>query len=190
MGILLAATLLVTVQGNTFITDLRYNSDNNFLKKNVYAPFRITTCQVHPGMAATLDKLVLKLQEQHLQLVFWDCHRPIEVQEAMWKIVSDSRYVANPKVGSNHNRGTAIDVTLAYENGSLLPMPTGFDSFTPQAHTTYRCAPADAEKCRNRDLLMGLMKSVGLEGISSEWWHYQLKGAGKYPIAGATHGTP
>jgi len=177
-----AETKLQKVEGDTFILDLRYGTDDNFLKKNVYQSFGLEQCWVQPDLFAALQKLAPKLREQNLKLVFWDCYRPLAVQEAMWKLVPNARYVANPKSGSNHNRGVAIDVTLADAQGSYLVMPTAFDDFSAKAAPDFRCTTDDAEKCKNRDRLIELMKAVGLTPINSEWWHFQLPRAGKYPI--------
>jgi D-alanyl-D-alanine dipeptidase len=170
------------VEGESFILDLRYNTPDNFLKTNVYQAFQLDRCYVHPDLYSVLQKLEPKLKEKGLKLVFWDCYRPLKVQQAMWKIVPDSRYVANPKSGSNHNRGVAVDVTLAKEDGTFLSMPTPFDDFTPKASPNYACQPAEKEKCENRDLLKKLMTESGLNVLNSEWWHFQLPQAGKYPI--------
>ncbi len=99
-------------------------------KKNVYKDFGLDACYVHLDLYKALQKLEKTLAAKKLKLVFWDCWRPLTVQQAMWKLVPDARYVANPKSGSNHNRGIAMDVTLAKEDGTYLEMPTPFDDFT------------------------------------------------------------
>ncbi len=173
---------LIKVSGPTFITDLRYNTGQNFLKKNVYKDFGLEACYVHPDLYQALQKLEKLLAEKKLKLVFWDCWRPLSVQQAMWKLVPDSRFVANPKSGSNHNRGIAMDVTLAKEEGIYLEMPTPFDDFTAKASPYYACPPAEKQKCKNRDLLIELMAQVALKPLNSEWWHFQVPNGGKYPI--------
>ena len=55
----------------------------------------------------------------------------------MWKIFPQPGYVADPSKGSNHNRGAAVDLTLAEPDGGWVEMPTPFDSFTPAAHQGY-----------------------------------------------------
>src|SRR5262249_44146981 len=94
---------LIAMQGPQFVLDLRYNTPDNFLKKNVYADYGLDRCYVHQDLAERLEKLVPLLKKNGLKLVFWDCYRPLDVQKAMWKIVPDARYVADPKQGSNHN---------------------------------------------------------------------------------------
>lgn len=168
------------VEGESFVLDLRYATENNFLKKNVYRDFGLDACWVHPDMYAALQKLAPLLKAKNLKLILWDCYRPLAVQEAMWKLVPDARYVANPKSGSNHNRGIAVDVSLADAEGRALPMPTAFDDFTARAAPAFACPAAEAEACQNRDTLAALMKAAGLKSLSSEWWHFQLPG--QYPV--------
>ncbi len=177
-----AAEALIKVSGPAFVNDLRYNTEQNFLKKNVYKDFGLNACYVQKDMYSALQKLEKLLIEKKLKLVFWDCWRPLSVQQAMWKLVPDSRYVANPKSGSNHNRGIAIDVTLAKEDGTHLEMTTPFDDFSPKAAPQASCSGIDKIKCENRDLLIQLMAQVGLKPVPTEWWHYQVSSGVKYPI--------
>ncbi|MDR1695410.1 MAG: M15 family metallopeptidase [Endomicrobium sp.] len=176
------ATGLKKLEGERFITDMKYNSEDNFLKKNVYKDFGIDSVYVHKEVYDKLKALEPVLKEKKLKLVIFDAYRPLEVQKAMWEILPDGRYVANPKTGSLHNRGTAIDVALAYEDGKYLEFPTEFDSFEAKAAHTYVCAPEERYKCENRDLLKSLMESTGLTALRTEWWHYQLPNAKQYPI--------
>lgn len=173
---------LVRLEGERFLLDLRYNTNDNFLKKNVYNEFGLNQCFVHSDLQAKLAKLEPLLEANKLKLVLWDCWRPVSVQQAMWKIVPDSRYVANPRVGSNHNRGIAVDVTLADDEGRLLEMPTGFDDFSEKASPHYNCRPNEQQKCVHRKLLIHLMGQAGLTPLNSEWWHYQLPQALRYPM--------
>jgi D-alanyl-D-alanine dipeptidase len=46
----------------------------------------------------------------------------------MWEMIKDERYVADPKKGSGHNRGIAVDLTfIDRTTGTELDMGTGFD---------------------------------------------------------------
>lgn len=183
-----ASTKLVPLEGDRFVLDLRYATADNFLKKDVYKDFGLNRCYVHPDLETKLRKLADLLAEKKLKLVLWDCYRPLAVQKAMWKLVPDARYVADPKHGSNHNRGIAIDVSLADETGLPLAMPTSFDDFTPKASPTSACVVEDKSKCENRGLLIELMAQVGLKPLSTEWWHYQLPEARSYPIIDGLNG--
>ncbi|MFO1463989.1 MAG: M15 family metallopeptidase [bacterium] len=177
--------LLVPLEGPAFLLSLKYATEDNFLKKNVYAPFQLDRCYLHADLAAKLKQLAPKLEAKGLKLVLWDCYRPLEVQRAMWKLVPDPRYVADPKTGSNHNRGIAVDVSLANADGTPVEMPTAFDDFSPAAAPTAPCKPEHSSQCNNRDLLITLMAGVGLKPLSTEWWHFQLPNANRYPIVEA-----
>lgn len=177
-----AATGLVKLEGERFILDLKYASDDNFLRRDVYSAFGLAACYLHPELYAKIRALEPELAARGLKLVIFDCYRPLEVQRAMWEILPDSRYVANPERGSLHNRGSAIDCALTDAAGALMEFPTAFDSFEEKAWQNYACPRGADEPCRNRELLKGLMVGVGLHAIRTEWWHYQLPGAGKYPV--------
>lgn len=177
-----AGTKLVPVDSERFITNLKYNTEDNFLKKNVYREFNLTGCYLHQDLAQKIHSLETILSQKKLKLIFFDCFRPLAVQQAMWKIVPDARYVANPKSGSNHNRGVAVDLTLADEQGVPLPMPSEFDDFSSKAAVKYACSTVDQQKCDNRDLLIRIMASVGLNPIATEWWHFQHSQAASYPL--------
>lgn len=179
-----AGVALEKVSGDRVVIDLKYNSDVNFLHKNVYGEFGLRDCYVLPEVHSKLLAAFPILKEKKLKLVMFDCYRPLSVQRKMWEIVPDSRYVANPAKGSNHNRAVAIDVTLAREDGTLLPMPTEFDDFTEKAFRSFKCGTekAEQEKCQNRELLEQILKQVGLQGLATEWWHFELPGAKKFPV--------
>lgn len=168
--------------GDRFIADLKYNSADNFLKKNVYKEYGLDKCYVHPDLHSKLKELEKVLIEKKLKLVLFDCYRPLQVQEEMWKLIPNERYVADPKKGSNHNRGVAMDCALADESGKVLKFPTEFDDFTEKAAHTYQCSAEESQLCKNREVLHSMMMQIGLEAYPTEWWHYQLPNASKYPI--------
>ena len=115
-----------------------------------------------------------------LQLLIFDGYRPLSVQKKMWTVYPDSRYVANPDNGSRHNRGCAIDLTLADSLGMPLAMPTPYDDFTEKAHVDYMDLPA--RQLANRALLKVVMEKHGFTGLRTEWWHFDFKGWRNYPL--------
>lgn len=132
------ATGLKKLAGERFILDMKYASSDNFLKTDVYSPFGLNACYLRPEMAASVKRLEPVLEQAKLRLIIFDCYRPLEAQKAMWEILPDRRYVANPATGSLHNRGAALDCALADENGAMLSFPTGFDDFSPKAGAAYQ----------------------------------------------------
>ena len=73
----------------------------------------------------------------------------------------------------------AVDLTLATPNGAELDMGTGFDEAIAASHHDAVDLPAEA--VRHRALLLGIMIASGWEHITTEWWHYQLPDAMRYP---------
>ncbi len=93
----------------SIILDIRYATPDNFLHRAVYPDAR---CFLVKEAALRLDAVQKELQTIGLGLKVFDGYRPLSVQKLMWKIMPDSRYVANPARGSRHNRGCAVDLTL------------------------------------------------------------------------------
>jgi zinc D-Ala-D-Ala dipeptidase len=115
-----------------------------------------------------------------LRLKIFDAFRPSEAQWLLWKACPDPAFLADPKRGSPHSRGVAIDLTLLDDAGQELDMGTPFDAFTPLSnHASTAVSPA-AQK--NRFLLLGLMSAAGWDFYGDEWWHYQLFDPRRYPL--------
>ncbi len=161
--------------------DLRYATDNNFLHQKVYPEPR---CFLRYEAARALDDVQKELENIGLGLKIYDGYRPLSVQKKMWEIMPNAHYVANPKKGSRHNRGMAVDLTLVDTNGKELPMPTGFDSFSKKAHQDYWNLPTNI--LRNRWILRTVMEKHGFKPIRTEWWHYDYKGWKKYKVLDAS----
>ncbi len=112
----------------------------------------------------------------------WDGYRPHTVQYLFWDIYPNSTYIAPPSGGSMHNRGGAMDVTLIdLATGKELEMPTVFDDFsTAASHSNYDLPQNVINK---RQLLKDVMcKVAGFSYYEGEWWHYNVPGAGNYPL--------
>ena len=132
-----------------------------------------------------LQKVQDSLHAVGCSLFFFDTYRPYAVTKKMWEIVPDDRYAANPAFGSGHNRGIAVDVSLADKaTGKPLPMPTAYDNFTDTAHQNFMDLPEDVLK--NRNLLKGVMEHFGFRPLSTEWWHFSLPDGAKYPVLDLT----
>jgi D-alanyl-D-alanine dipeptidase len=159
------------------IVDLKYATEDNFTKKKLYDS---NTCFLKRSAAIKLDAVQKELERMNLGLKVWDCYRPLAVQRTLWQILPDERYVANPEKGSRHNRASSVDVTLVDSQEKELPMPTGFDDFSPRAHHHYQDLPGQV--VRNRELLKGLMEKAGFIPLPEEWWHYDDKKWKKFDI--------
>lgn len=160
------------------VLDIRYATENNFTKHVLYSSAR---CYLRASVARKLAEVQAALRKHGLGLKIFDCFRPLSVQKKLWNLVPDERYVADPKKGSRHNRGAAVDVSLVDASGRELPMPTGYDDFTERAHRDYMRLPAAAIK--NRALLETIMRQHGFDGLPTEWWHFDFKGWERFPVS-------
>ncbi len=162
------------------VLDLRYAGSNNFMHMPMYPKGTKQTYLRLPA-ARALQKAEHDLNERGLGFKIFDAYRPFSVTEKFWEIVHDERYVANPKNGSGHNRGIAVDLTIIdLKTGKELDMGTGFDNFTDSAHESFSALPAAI--LDNRRLLRETMEKYGFKQLETEWWHYSLPDPNNYPI--------
>lgn len=159
------------------VIDVRYATPNNFLKKPVYP---IGVVFLKQSVAQKLKIASDDLRKKGFRLKIFDGYRPLSVQKQMWEIMPDSRYVANPKNGSIHNRGGAIDLTLVNLDGSDVAMPSEYDEFNAKAHHNNKLSPP--ETIANANILKQAMENAGLQSIATEWWHYQDPDSKKFPV--------
>lgn len=155
----------------TFVLDIRYATPRNFTGEILYP---VARCLLRPDVAERLVRVHERLAHEGLRLRIFDCYRPLSIQRRLWALVPDERYVADPAKGSRHNRGAAVDLTLADSSGAALPMPTEYDDFTPQAHRDY--GGGDPLRLANRERLERAMAAEGFEGLPTEWWHFDAAG--------------
>jgi D-alanyl-D-alanine dipeptidase len=160
------------------VVELIYATPHNFTKVAVYPPH--AEAYLCPGPAERLKRVQAELKKRGLALKVWDAYRPHAVQKIFWDLVPDPRYVGDPAVGSKHNRGAAVDVTLVDSRGRELPMPSGFDDFSERAHRSNR--NCEKEKLYNVDLLTETMGKAGFEIYPTEWWHFQDPEWEQYPL--------
>ncbi|UII28303.1 M15 family metallopeptidase [Fulvivirga maritima] len=162
-----------------FFYDMKYATEDNFLKKAVYD---CPDCMIRKEVADGLIQVNDSLSSKGYHIKFFDCYRPLDVQKAMWKIYPNAKYVANPyTTGSIHNKGGAVDITLVDDQGNELDMGTGFDFFGEEAHHAYQQLPDTV--LNNRKLLKSTMEAFGFNAIRTEWWHYNYTGSSSYKVS-------
>ncbi|HJY12582.1 MAG TPA: M15 family metallopeptidase [Flavobacterium sp.] len=153
-----------------FVYDMKYATADNFLKAKVYdcAECFLRLKTVQALIAANND-----FKKKGFKIKLYDCYRPLSIQKKMWEIVSNPEYVADPKKGSIHNRGGAVDISLVDNNGKEVDMGTAFDFFGIQASHNYTKLSSEVKS--NRKFLKKVMIKNGFNSFDSEWWHYNLK---------------
>lgn len=169
----------------TILVELKYATTDNFVKKNVYGDLKKAYLQ--PEMAKRLAKasLLLKNIKPGYQLLVYDAARPNAAQYVLWDALDDlkipeaskSQYVANPKIGSNHNFGCAIDLTVVNEKGIPLDMGTPYDFFGPLAYPRaeqdmLKQGKLTTKQIANRRILRDVMVKSGFIVNTTEWWHF------------------
>lgn len=158
--------------------EIAYATAQNITERPVYGR---AACYLHPDAAEKLARAVALAKPLGLRLKVFDAYRPTEAQWKLWNAKPDPDFLADPRRGSPHSRGVAIDLTLLDPAGQELDMGTGFDAFTPLSHHGVVDGISPAAQ-RNRLLLMGIMTSAGWDFYRNEWWHYQLFDSRRYPL--------
>lgn len=164
----------------TIRLDVRYARSDNFVGKQVYPEARAF---LQRPAAEAVVRVHRKLRRQGLGLVIFDGYRPWSITKLFWEVTPPEKrmFVANPKNGSRHNRGCAVDLSIFdLKTGKHLPMPSEYDEFTERASPEY--AGGTEEETRNRELLRKLMEAEGFTVNANEWWHFDYKGWPDYDI--------
>ena len=156
---------------------LAYATPDNITGKPIYAK---ANCYLHAQAAEMLKAAVALAAPLGLRFKIFDAYRPTEAQWKLWEAFPSEEFVANPRKGSPHSRGVAVDLTLIDAAGRELEMGTGFDDMRPLSHHARTDISVEAQ--RNRFTLMGLMSAAGWDFYKNEWWHYQLFQARDYPL--------
>lgn len=181
---------LVNVQtiDSSILVELKYGTTDNFMGKAVYN--KLTRAYLQPLAAQKLAQAnaFLKQQNPRLRLLVYDAARPRSVQWNLWNALPQyteavrRTYVADPRIGSIHNYGCAVDVTITAlsentQKGTPLNMGTKFDYFGELAYPTQetrllREGKLTKEQVDNRKLLRTVMRRAGFSSIDYEWWHF------------------
>lgn len=154
-----------------------YASTHNVLEHPVYSRL---DCYLHPEAAMALGRACRHAAADGLRFRIFDAYRPTEAQFVFWQHTPDPAFVADPRLGSTHGRGIALDLTLIGGDGMPLPMGTEFDDFSIAAHHDYTDFPEDI--LENRQLLRRYMEEAGFIIHAPEWWHYNLPNPTDYPL--------
>lgn len=147
--------------------DMRYAACDNFFGTRLYDG---ADAWLLANAAGKLGRAADLVARRGYRLVVLDAYRPLSVQARMWEILPDPDFVAPTSRGSIHNRGAAVDVTLADADGVEVAMPSGFDEFSERASHGY--AGGDPVALANRDTLRYCMERAGFKPYEAEWWHY------------------
>lgn len=161
--------------------DVRYATANNFVGKPVYPEARAF---LQKPAAMALISAHRWLKTQGYGILVHDAYRPWAITKVFWDITPDDKkiFVADPAVGSKHNRGCAVDISL-YElsTGKAVEMPGDYDEMSERSFVTYTGGTPQQRKLR--DLLRKAMEREGEFFVyPEEWWHYDFKDSKHYAV--------
>lgn len=160
--------------------EIRYATPDNFMSRPVYKEARAF---LQKPAAEALVRAHQKLLDQGYGLLIFDGYRPWSVTKAFWDATPADKkiFVADPKKGSKHNRGCAVDLTLFdLKSGKEVTMPGAYDEMSARSDINFRGGTEESR--RLRDLLRSAMEAEGFKVYEPEWWHYDYKDWQQYPI--------
>ncbi|HEX7485405.1 MAG TPA: M15 family metallopeptidase [Vicinamibacterales bacterium] len=161
--------------------DIRYATANNFVGRPVYPEARAF---LQRPAAEALLAAHRWLKERGYGVLVYDAYRPWTITKLFWEITpADKRiFVADPAVGSKHNRGCAVDIGLVdLRTGREVEMPSAYDEMSERAFVSY--TGGTPEQREHRDLLRKAMEREGYFFVyPEEWWHYDFKDSRDYAV--------
>jgi D-alanyl-D-alanine dipeptidase len=165
----------------TLKLDIRYATANNFVGRPVYPEARAF---LQKPAAEALLAAHRWLKERGYGILVYDAYRPWTITKLFWDITPADKkmFVADPAVGSQHNRGCAADVGLFdLKTGREVEMPGGYDEMSERSFVTY--AGGTPDQRAHRDLLRKAMERDGYFFVyPEEWWHYDFKDSREYAV--------
>jgi len=133
--------------------------------------------------AQALARANLFLKKLGFVLQLSDAYRPWYVTKFLHLSANPQmkRFVANPRAGSHHNRGTAVDVCLVdIATGKEADVGHLGGELSERAQSLY---PGGTSLQRwHRLVLRQTMERHGFRGLHKEWWHFRYIGRERYPI--------
>jgi len=172
----------ISTLDSSILLNIKYTSPDNFVGVDLYGDF--SKCYLQKEVAEMLVKAQQYLQEINpkLTIMVYDGTRPRSVQQKMWDVVKmpiekKVKFLSNPKRGSIHNYGCAVDVTIATIDGEELDMGSPFDDMGIIAYPSAEQKLLEegvltSDVIENRQLLRKVMRMAGFFNIQSEWWHF------------------
>lgn len=163
--------------------DLKYATDDNFMHRVLYDTLKAVYVQRDVAKRLAKCQELLTSIDSSLHLLVYDGVRPLSVQWEMWRALDTippaqrGKFVSNPRNGSVHNYGAAVDLTICTTSRKVLDMGAGYDDIRPIAYpsleATYLASgELTSNHIKNRQLLRKIMRSQGFINIPTEWWHF------------------
>jgi zinc D-Ala-D-Ala dipeptidase len=155
------------------------NPDKNYFRENYYAGLNKAYLRKEVALKLSLAQKYLKSEFPEYSILIMDAARTRSVSRLMFEKMKGTKfekYVANPKNGSMHNYGIAVDVTIV--DAAEREIDMGFTPFYKSDLSIFygyaKLKTFDLRKAqkKNRELLLYIMKKAGFFPLSYEWWHF------------------
>jgi D-alanyl-D-alanine dipeptidase len=164
----------------TIRLDVTYASAKNEFGRPFYPEARVF---LQRPAAEALARVNRALKAKGYGLLVFDGYRPWRVTKQIWDLTPADKkiFVADPRSGSRHNRGGAVDLTL-YDlaTGKEADMGGAYDEMSKRSYVTYEEGPKEALK--RRDVLRNAMEREGFFVYPWEWWHFDWKDWREYAV--------
>jgi D-alanyl-D-alanine dipeptidase len=167
---------------SSIAVSLKYATEDNFLHQNLYGELKNCYLQKDIALKLVNAQHLLKKKFPFYSLIVYDGGRPLSIQQMMWDELQvperlKDKYVSDPQVGSLHNFGCAVDVSIINEEGWEMDMGTPYDYFGELGHPIaeqrmIKDGKLSWRQFENRKLLREIMMEAGFMGITTEWWHF------------------
>lgn len=153
--------------------------DKNYFRENYYYGLNKAYLRREVAEKLSFAQKDLKSRFPEYSILIMDAARPRSVSQHMYdkmKGTKFEKFVANPKKGSMHNYGIAVDVTIVDENDKEINM--GFTPFYKSNLSIYwgyaklKMFDLSESQKKNRKLLSNIMKKAGFIPLNYEWWHF------------------
>lgn len=167
-----------TIDSTIQVKLVNSNPTYNIFRKDLYKG--LEKAYIRKPVAHKLKKAqkILQKIDPSYSLLIMDAARPRSASWEMYNTLKNTKYkkfVANPKTGSMHNYGIAVDITIV-KNGKELDM--GFSPFYKSERVVKREKQREDKRGpskkaqKNRALLAKVMEKAGFYPLSFEWWHF------------------
>lgn len=163
--------------------ELKYATTDNFMHRILYDTMQKVVVQIDVARRLAKSQEYLTGRNSNYHLLVYDGLRPLSVQWEMWNALDSipalvrGRFVSNPRNGSVHNYGAAVDLTICNKSKKPLDMGAGYDDMRKIAYPSLESeflatGEITQEQIDNRKLLRRALKSQGFSNIPTEWWHF------------------
>jgi len=163
--------------------ELKYATKDNFMHRVLYDTLQKAYVQIDVARRLAKSQEYLTGRNSNYHLLVYDGLRPLSVQWEMWNALDTipaferGKFVSNPRNGSVHNYGAAVDLTICNSAKKPLDMGANYDDIRKIA---YPCLESEflatgeitQTQIDNRKLLRRALKSQGFSNIPTEWWHF------------------